>query len=108
MPQNDDKWHSQPIAEVARRLNVSLEDGLDLSEINLRQQKFGSNQVSIRKQRTPLVLFIKQFSQPLIYILVAAGTITLLLQEWVDSAVIFGVVIASWLCRNHHNNDKIC
>ena len=49
MPQNDDKWHSQPIAEVARRLNVSLEDGLDLSEINLRQQKFGSNQVSIRK-----------------------------------------------------------
>jgi Ca2+-transporting ATPase len=95
MRQDNDKWYSHPIAEVARIFNVSLDDGLDSSEIKLRQQKFGSNQVSIKKQETPLILFIKQFGQPLIYILVAAGTITLVLQEWIDSAVIFGVVIAN-------------
>lgn len=95
MPQNDDKWHSQPIQEIAMVFDVNLEDGLDPSEIKLRQQKFGLNQVSIKKQQNPLMLFIKQFSQPLIYILVAAGTITLVLQEWIDSAVIFGVVITN-------------
>lgn len=95
MPQDNDKWYSQPITEVARIFNVSLEDGLDSLEIKLRQQRFGTNRVSIKKQQTPLILFIKQFSQPLIYILVAAGTITLVLQEWIDSAVIFGVVIAN-------------
>jgi cation-transporting ATPase F len=95
MLQNDDKWHSQPIQEVAELLNVNLEEGLDPPEIKLRQQKFGLNQASIRKQQHPLMLFVKQFSQPLIYILVAAGTITLALQEWIDSAVIFGVVIAN-------------
>jgi Ca2+-transporting ATPase len=74
---------------------VNLEDGLDMTEVKLRQQKFGLNQVSIRKQQNTLMLFVKQFSQPLIYILVGAGAITLALQEWVDSAVIFGVVIAN-------------
>jgi len=31
MPQDNDKWYSQPIAEVARIFNVSLEVGLDSS-----------------------------------------------------------------------------
>jgi len=54
MPQNNDKWHSRPIQEVAEIFNVNLEDGLDLPEIKLRQQKFGLNQVSIRKQQSIL------------------------------------------------------
>ena len=36
-----------------------------------------------------------QFHQPLIYILLAAGTVTALLQEWVDAGVIFGVVLVN-------------
>lgn len=95
MSQNNVNWHSHPIQEVAELFDVNLEDGLDLPEIKLRQQKYGLNQVSIRKQQNTLMLFVKQFSQPLIYILVAAGAITLVLQEWIDSAVIFGVVIAN-------------
>jgi magnesium-transporting ATPase (P-type) len=46
----------------------------------------------MKKQKGPLLRFLLQFHQPLIYILIAAGTVTLFLQEWVDSAVIFGVV----------------
>jgi len=38
-----------------------------------------------------------QFHQPLIYILIAAGIITAFLQEWVDSGVIFGVVLVNAL-----------
>ena len=36
-----------------------------------------------------------QFHHPLIYILLAASIITALLGEWVDSSVIFGVVLVN-------------
>ena len=42
-----------------------------------------------------MLRFIQQFRQPLVYILVAAGAVTAILQEWVDSGVIFGVVIVN-------------
>src|ERR687892_482547 len=49
----------------------------------------------MKKKEGPIVLFIRQFSQPLVYILVAAGVITAILQEWIDTAVIFGVVLVN-------------
>jgi magnesium-transporting ATPase (P-type) len=43
--------------------------------------------------RSPWLRFFDQFHNVLIYILLAAGVITALLAHWVDSGVIFGVVI---------------
>jgi Ca2+-transporting ATPase len=37
--------------------------------------------------------FVQQFNQPLVYILLLAGGVAALLGEWVDSSVIFGVVV---------------
>jgi magnesium-transporting ATPase (P-type) len=37
--------------------------------------------------------FWQQFNQPLLYILLIAGGITLLLQDWIDAGVIFAVVL---------------
>ena len=39
--------------------------------------------------------FLLQFHTPLVYILLAAAAITAILQEWVDSGVIFGVVLVN-------------
>lgn len=89
------EWHTKPVDEVSKILQVNINDGLDLAEIERRQQKYGINKVSIKKQEGPIVRFIRQFSQPLVYILVAAGIITAILQEWIDSAVIFGVVLVN-------------
>lgn len=41
------------------------------------------------------MLFLGQFSQPLVYILVAASIVTFFLKEYVDSAVIFLVVLVN-------------
>ncbi|NIO20844.1 MAG: hypothetical protein GTN76_08930, partial [Candidatus Aenigmarchaeota archaeon] len=40
-------------------------------------------------------ILIHQFKSPLIYILLIAGLVTLLLQEYIDSSVIFAVVIVN-------------
>ncbi len=51
--------------------------------------------MTAKKQKGPLIRFLLQFHQPLVYILLAAGTVTLLLQEWVDASVILGVVLVN-------------
>ncbi len=47
------------------------------------------------KNRNPWLRFLDQFNNVHIYILLIAGAITALLTHWVDSGVIFGVVIVN-------------
>ncbi len=49
----------------------------------------------MRKGKSALTRFLLQFHQPLVYILLAAGVITALLGEVVDSSVILGVVLVN-------------
>jgi len=86
-------WHHCPADEVATLLSSNTTKGLSLFEAKHRLDKFGPNRVSAKKQKSRLVQFLQQFNQPLVYILLLAGFITLFLREWVDSSVIFGVVL---------------
>ncbi len=87
-----EQWHHLPEEEVLHLFKTDMEKGLDIFEIKHRQQHFGLNQLTAKKKQNPLIRFLLQFNQPLVYILLAASIITLLLGEYVDSAVIFAVV----------------
>ena len=86
-------WHHLPQDEVATLLESDGASGLDTFEITHRQVHFGPNRLTQKKGKNSLILFLLQFHQPLVYILLAAAAITFALQEWVDSGVIFGVVL---------------
>ena len=58
-----------------------------------RQAAFGPNRLSQARQRGVLSIFLQQFNQPLVYILLLAGLVTAGLQHWVDTSVIVGVVV---------------
>jgi magnesium-transporting ATPase (P-type) len=88
-------WHHCPAEEVTTLLTTDPSRGLSQFEARHRLDQFGPNTVTAKKQKGPLVRFLLQFHQPLVYILLAAAIVTLLLQEWVDSSVIFGVVIVN-------------
>ncbi|WP_369160574.1 cation-transporting P-type ATPase [Candidatus Thiodiazotropha sp. LNASS1] len=88
-------WHHLSADEVEGLLESSATKGLDIFELEHRHAHFGPNRLTPQKGKGPLELFILQFHQPLIYILLAAALITFLLQEWVDSGVIFGVVLVN-------------
>ncbi|MEW8185750.1 MAG: cation-transporting P-type ATPase [Candidatus Thiodiazotropha endolucinida] len=88
-------WHHLPADEVEKLLETSATKGLDIFELEHRHAHFGPNRLTPQKGKGPLELFFLQFHQPLIYILLAAALITFLLQEWVDSGVIFGVVLVN-------------
>jgi cation-transporting P-type ATPase F len=86
-------WHHLDIKEAITLLNADPLRGLDIDEHKRRLAHFGPNIIAPKKGKGPLLLFLLQFHQPLIYILITAGVITGALGEWVDSSVIIGVVI---------------
>jgi Ca2+-transporting ATPase len=88
-------WHQLPAEEVLERLGGNVDKGFDQSEIEALRVTFGPNAITARKGKGPLKRFLLQFHQPLIYILIASGIITAILREWVDSGVIFGVVLVN-------------
>jgi Ca2+-transporting ATPase len=88
-------WHQLQLEEVFQRLEADPQNGLAQKEIQKRQKEHGLNQVTPRKGKSPFIKFLLQFHQPLVYILLVATGITASLGEWVDSGVIFSVVLVN-------------
>ena len=87
--------HQVSADDVLRLLGTDAEQGLDLLELRARQARFGPNVIPAARGVGPGMRFLLQFHTPLVYILLAAAAITASLQEWVDSGVIFGVVLVN-------------
>ena len=93
MPETESlPWHALPVQDALDRL-ASSRRGLDKSEALARLTRHGRNQLPPPKTRGPLLRFLTQFHNVLIYVLLAAAAITALLGHWVDSGVILGVVV---------------
>ncbi len=88
-------WHHLPAGEVADLLESNPQNGLDVFEVQRRRERFGPNVLTPRRGKSPLMRFLLQFHNPLIYILLAASVITLALKDEIDAAIIFGVVLAN-------------
>ena len=86
-----------PAEEVVDLLETDAEQGLDLFAVKHRQEQFGANAITQRAGPGALERLLTQFKDPLILILIAAGIVTLVLKDWIDAAVIFGVVFLNAL-----------
>jgi cation-transporting P-type ATPase F len=86
-------WHNIEANEVADLLKSDTKKGLEDSTYEDHLEKYGENTLTTVKPTHPFIKFMMQFHNPLVYILLAAGTVTLVLEEWVDSSVILGVVL---------------
>lgn len=93
--QNNIIWHSIEFNQALRSLNTDPQKGLSAGDIEQRRLQYGANVLTKKKGTSALVRFLMQFSQPLVYILLAASLVTLILQEYVDSFVIFLVVLVN-------------
>jgi len=94
---DDQHWHALPADEVVDLLETDAADGLGQFAVKHRLEQFGPNRLTPARGRSALVRFLLQFHNPLVYILNAAGVVTLLLGDYVDAGVIFGVVIVNAL-----------
>ena len=87
--------HGLAAHEVVLLLETDPHRGLTGQEAADRLARYGPNSLPPAKGAGLLVRVLRQFHHPLIYVLLAAGAITAALGEYVDSAVIFGVVLVN-------------
>lgn len=73
--------HHLPAGEVVDLLDGNPEKGLDQFKVKHLHEHFGPNAITAQKGKGPLLRFLLQFYQPLIYILIAAGIITYMLSS---------------------------
>lgn len=85
-------WHAKPVADAFQALS-SREQGLNATEVEQRLEQYGPNRLNPPAARSALVRFLEQFQNVLIYVLLVAGVVTTAMGHFVDSGVIFGVVI---------------
>jgi len=90
-------WHAISVAELAKRLATDTRKGLDTAEAENRLQKYGANRLPEGKKRGPFMRLLSQFNNILVYVLLGAVFTKLMLNLWVDAAIIFGVVILNAL-----------
>uniref|UniRef100_A0A7C1FUG4 Cation-transporting P-type ATPase n=1 Tax=Caldilinea aerophila TaxID=133453 RepID=A0A7C1FUG4_9CHLR len=88
-------WHSLPIEEVIQFLETNPESGLAIFEVKHRQERFGPNTLTPQRGKSPLMRFLLQFHNPLIYILLIATVITAVIKDIVDATIVFAVVLVN-------------
>ncbi|MBP1740002.1 MAG: ATPase, P-type (transporting), superfamily, subfamily [Deltaproteobacteria bacterium] len=94
------KWYQLSGEEGLKQLG-SAPEGLSSSEAALRLEKYGPNKLGDEQATSPLRVFLNQFKNPLIYILLLAAAVTASLGLFKDSVVILVVIlinsiIGSW------------
>ena len=94
MSKTNASYHAQSGDEVLQALS-SRSSGLTDDEVSARLQQYGPNKLPQAPQPGTFTRFIKQFANLLVIVLIVAGVLTALLQHWIDTFVIFGVVIVN-------------
>lgn len=89
-------WHAIGEEAVAAALD-SPPEGLTEQEAADRLARFGANALPEPAPPGALTILARQFLSPLIYVLVGAAAVTAWLGEWIDTGVIFVVVVLNAL-----------
>ncbi|NDW03151.1 cation-transporting P-type ATPase [Jiella pacifica] len=86
--------HATPASACLAALEASPE-GLTANEAARRLAQHGPNRLPEVRARGPVLRFLMQFHNVLIYVLLGAAAVTGTLQHWVDTGVILAVVLAN-------------
>jgi Ca2+-transporting ATPase len=88
-------WHSLDTAGVLKELDSDLHRGLTQEEVNQRLQKYGYNELKQEDRISPWEIFVGQFKNILIVILLIAIVLSALVGELIDAAIIGVIVVFS-------------
>ena len=87
-------WHTKAIADISAILKTNLNNGISNKEAQERIKKSGLNELEEKKGRTPFKIFISQFNDFMIWILIAAAFISgIIIREISDAIVILVILV---------------
>jgi len=89
----ENPWSLEP-KNIFAKLETSPQ-GLSEQEALRRLKIYGKNIFHKQERQSTVAIFLKQLTNPLIFILIAAGIITMVLQEWIEVVVITLAVLVN-------------
>lgn len=89
----DNRWYLLEKELIEKEFSTSLTEGLSRDEAAKRLERYGYNEVAQRAGKTVMQMYIDQFRDFMIIILIVAAIISGLLKEFTDAAVILFIVI---------------
>ena len=94
-----EKAYQKTIAEIYQELNTSA-DGLSSQEVTKRRQKYGLNALIDKNKRTKLQIFLSQFKNMMIILLLVVGVLSLIYalltdEDFLEPIVILGTTLVN-------------
>ena len=87
--------HELPLHELVLLLETDPVRGLSDAEVRRRREAFGPNRLPTRRGHGPVIRFLRQFHNPLVYVLLGSAVVTAIVGQAVDTAVIMGVILVN-------------
>ncbi|MBI2074611.1 MAG: HAD-IC family P-type ATPase [Candidatus Levybacteria bacterium] len=87
----ENAWYSKNVSSVFEILN-SNENGLIEEEAKNRLAMYGFNKLPEAKLDNLVIIFLRQFQSPLIYVLLIASLIVFFMKEFIDGSIILFVL----------------
>ncbi|MBF0314843.1 MAG: cation-translocating P-type ATPase [Oligoflexia bacterium] len=86
------EWHQKSVEEVLREFGSSSK-GLTEEAVKKMKEKFGRNQLEEKKSQTPLTIFLSQFKDFMIIVLLVAAIVSGVIGDLTDAIVIVIIVL---------------
>lgn len=86
-------YETKSVQELETMFSVNKERGLSQEEANRRLLEEGKNVLKTKKKKNVFTLFLSQFHDPMIYILLIAAVLSFLLNEFADGIIIMVVIL---------------
>jgi len=86
-------WWQLEIEEATKALEADLTKGLSSEEAKKKLEKYGPNQLKEKKGHSALSIFLDQFRDFIIWVLIGAAIVSGFLGEWIDALAIIAIVI---------------
>ncbi|AWB45172.1 calcium-translocating P-type ATPase, SERCA-type [Paenibacillus sp. CAA11] len=90
-------WHRWSAEELLGHFQVNPEQGLSGEEAVKRREEYGLNELAEAKQVSPLLLFLNQFKDFMMLVLMGATLISGLLGEYLDAITIVAIIVLNGL-----------
>ncbi|TXT58078.1 MAG: Calcium-transporting ATPase [Promethearchaeota archaeon] len=94
MIDSSEKIYLKSIDDVFNLFNTSLE-GISEEEAEKRLEKYGKNEIKETKKKSKIVLFLSQFKDFLVIVLLFAAVISAIIGEIIESIIIWLIIIAN-------------
>ncbi|MFD3445442.1 calcium-translocating P-type ATPase, SERCA-type [Microbacteriaceae bacterium 4G12] len=86
-------WYEIRAHEVEGKMNTNVKSGLTEHEVENRLKQFGSNELQEAKRPSALFVFLAQFKDFMVLVLLGATIISALLGEMIDAIAIVAIVL---------------